>query len=417
MVKNLGPDTPYGGPAAGDPPSVDIPEIIEFNVVSASGPETVATPSALTTLRPAIEPLQVTPGTAGRNVSLVEITDIYGRTLPTVDARGPWAVNFAAGTGGTLTGNVSQTVADTGDATLVLATPDPGYHFVDWTGDGGFVTTDANPLTARNVTADMNITANFAVNVAGTTVLPDYSKPVLIPSSQTATAWTNVIPNALASYYTYVPYSHADAVALGFPATCGNPAKGTPADLASTEDCYTITVKKVMQDLALPGIFGGGSGLLNPATSLPFVGGTRGFAYGSGGVNWTPPGASVAVTGNAPAPFVDGTFGTTGIWHFPSPTIRGTKGRPIRVQWLNELPNEEPAGFDPTVDCGPNAPNCFPYNRIVTHVHGAHVTDDSDGYTAAWFTPLFAMKGPGWAPSTHGPEGTYLYPMDSDCDR
>ena len=94
---------------------------------------------------------------------------------------------------------------------------------------------------------------------------------------------------------------------------------------------------------------------------------------------------------------------------------QGTRGRPIRVQWLNELPNEMPSGFDPTVDCGPNAPDCFPYNRIVTHVHGAHVKDDSDGYAGAWFTPDFALTGPGWLPSTYGPEGTYRYPMDQEA--
>ncbi len=244
--------------------------------------------------------------------------------------------------------------------------------------------------------------------------LPDYSTPLLTPASQASTAWTNVIPNALASYFTYVPYSNADAVALGFPASCGNPAKGTPADLASTEDCYTITVKKFTQQLALPGIFGGGAGLLDQ-NGVAFGAATKVHGYGSGGQGWTPPGATAVVTGNAPAPFVDGTLSTAGIWHFPAPTIRGTKGRPIRVQWLNELPNEMPSGFDPTVDCGLNAPNCYPYNRIVTHVHGAHVPDDSDGYAGAWFTPGFALTGPGWLPSTYGPEGTYRFPMDQEA--
>lgn len=244
--------------------------------------------------------------------------------------------------------------------------------------------------------------------------LPDYSMALLTPDSQASTRWTNIIPNALASYFTYVPYSNADAVKLGFPSTCGNLSLSNAANQASTEDCYTITVKKFQQQLALPGIFGGGAGLLN-ASSSSFGAVTWVHGYGSGGQNWTPPGASTAVTGNAPAPFADGTFSTTGVWHFPAPTVRGTKGRPIRVQWLNELPNEAPAGFDPTVDCGPNAPDCFPYNRMVTHVHGAHVMDDSDGFAGAWFTPNFALTGPGWAASTYGPEGTYRYPMDQEA--
>ncbi len=249
-----------------------------------------------------------------------------------------------------------------------------------------------------------------------TVTLPDYSMPLLSPASQAASAWTNVIPNALASYFTYVPYSTVDAVKLGFPSTCGNPALGTPADLASTEDCYTITAKSFNQQLALPGIFGGGAGLLD-ANGGAFGAATRVYGYGSGGQNWSPPGApaGVTVTGNAPAPFSNGALSTAGIWHFPAPTIKGKVGRPIRIQWLNELPNVMPDGFDPTVYCGPNAQYCFPYNRIVTHVHGAHVPGDSDGLATAWYTPGFAIKGPGWIPSTHGPEGTYRYPTDSEA--
>jgi len=219
-----------------------------------------------------------------------------------------------------------------------------------------------------------------------TMTLPDYSTPLLTPASQAATAWTNVIPNALADYYTYTPYTAAAAEAAGFP----------PGVCGVTEDCYTISARKFKQQLALPSIFGGGQGLINAAGS-PFGAATWVYGYGS--------------ASNAPAV---GPL-TGGVWHFPAPTLRGTEGRPIRVQWLNELPNEMPSGFDPTVNCDGNAPYCFPYNRIVTHVHGAHVTDDSDGYARAWFTPNFALTGPGWQPSTWGPEGTYRYPMTQEA--
>lgn len=240
---------------------------------------------------------------------------------------------------------------------------------------------------------------------------PDFRKPVLTPESQT-NAWTNVIPNALAGYFTYVPYRTADAVKLGFPSSCGR----LPDDPASTEDCYTITVKKFQQALDLHGIFGGGQGLLD-GSGAPFGPITWVQGYGSGGQNWAPPGApaGVTVTGNAPAPFVDNTFGTAGIWHFPAPTVRGTKGRPVRITWLNELPNEKQTGFDPTI-CDNMPMDCYPYNRIVTHAHGAHVTPESDGYANAWYTPGFAVKGEGWESTAQfGPEGTYRYPMDQEA--
>jgi FtsP/CotA-like multicopper oxidase with cupredoxin domain len=253
-----------------------------------------------------------------------------------------------------------------------------------------------------------------------TIALPEYRKPVLLPVSQT-NAWSNVVPNALADYYTYIPYTTADAVKLGFPSSCGNLAKG---DVASTEDCYTISAKKFQQGFSLPAAWGfGGQGLLDE-TGTPFGSTTWVYGYGSGGANWilpyydtTKPGviANTPVTGNAPAPFANGAITSAGIWHFPAPTIKGTRGRPVRVQWLNDLPNEKPTGFDPTVCEGVPA-DCFPYNRIVTHVHGAHTGPESDGLALGWFTPGFAEIGLYWeSTSQHGPEGTYYYPMDQEA--
>ena len=69
-------------------------------------------------------------------------------------------VTFVAGAGGTLTGTTSQTVNLYGSTAPVTAEPNPGYHFVNWTGAGGFSST-SNPLTVSNVTADLTITANF----------------------------------------------------------------------------------------------------------------------------------------------------------------------------------------------------------------------------------------------------------------
>jgi spore coat protein A len=265
-------------------------------------------------------------------------------------------------------------------------------------------------------------------------IIPGISQPVVNGAVQPSNGlWDNVIPNALADYFTYVPYSNADAVALGFPVSCGNPAHLTPnpdpalpptvlaGDVLSTDDCYTITVKQFQQALSLNGIGPfTGPGLIGANGPLS----TRAWGYGSGGSNWTPPYLDstkgvlpgTTVTGNAPAPFANGTLGSAGIWHFPAPTIKGAFGRPIRIQWLNELPNVAPTGLDPSVDCGPNAPNCFPYNRITTHVHGAHTTPESDGLASAWFTPNFAIVGEDFVSTRqHGPEGTYYYPMDQEA--
>ena len=73
-----------------------------------------------------------------------------------------YTVNFSAGPNGTLAGSASQRVLSGRSTTAVTAVPSAGYHFVNWTGDNGFLTTSDNPLTVGNVTASQNIRANFA---------------------------------------------------------------------------------------------------------------------------------------------------------------------------------------------------------------------------------------------------------------
>ena len=75
----------------------------------------------------------------------------------------PLTVNFVAGSGGTLTGTTSQIINYGSDCSPVTAVPASGYHFVNWTGTGGFVVSTANPLTVTGVITDMTITANFAI--------------------------------------------------------------------------------------------------------------------------------------------------------------------------------------------------------------------------------------------------------------
>ena len=70
-------------------------------------------------------------------------------------------VTFVAGANGSITGTLVQVVAHGGSCTAVQAVADANYHFTGWTGSYVGMT---NPLTITNVTADMTITANFAIN-------------------------------------------------------------------------------------------------------------------------------------------------------------------------------------------------------------------------------------------------------------
>ena len=45
------------------------------------------------------------------------------------------------------------------DGALVTAVPNAGYHFVDWSD-----ASTANPRTDMNVTANLSVTANFAID-------------------------------------------------------------------------------------------------------------------------------------------------------------------------------------------------------------------------------------------------------------
>ncbi|MHB8808420.1 MAG: InlB B-repeat-containing protein [Desulfobulbaceae bacterium] len=70
-----------------------------------------------------------------------------------------YTLTYTADANGTITGTTPQTVNHGASGTAVTAVPNTGYHFVDWS-DGS----TANPRTDSNVTADITVTANFAIN-------------------------------------------------------------------------------------------------------------------------------------------------------------------------------------------------------------------------------------------------------------
>lgn len=93
------------------------------------------------------------------------------QTYPVTVKGTGFTLKYAAGAGGKITGNAAQTVLSGKDASTVTAVADAGYHFVKWS-DG--VTTAAR--TDKNVTADINVTAQF-----------EKDKEVVTPSPVTVT--------------------------------------------------------------------------------------------------------------------------------------------------------------------------------------------------------------------------------------
>lgn len=136
-------------------------------------------------------------------------------------------------------------------------------------------------------------------------------------------------------------------------------------------------------------------------------------------------------------------------FNYPAFTIEAKWEKPVRVKWINDLRDangaylphilpvdqtlhwanppggdlgRDMAGSDPTPYRGPVP--------IVTHVHGAHTTEDSDGFAEAWYLPaannipagyasfgshydhfkseFFKKWGENWTPGT----ATFQYPND-----
>ena len=75
-------------------------------------------------------------------------------------------------------------------------------------------------------------------------------------------------------------------------------------------------------------------------------------------------------------------WGYNGLW--PGPTIEVRKGQPLNVKWVNHLPAKHFLPIDTTIH-GSEAD--MPEVRTITHVHGAQVMPESDGYPDSWITP------------------------------
>ncbi len=93
---------------------------------------------------------------------------------------------------------------------------------------------------------------------------------------------------------------------------------------------------------------------------------------------------------------------------YPGPTLLTRKGFPIEVLWRNKLttgnqvlPHLLP--IDPSIHWALSNRADFASLGIpiVTHLHGGHTEDASDGLPEAWFTPDFTLKGNGFVKETY----------------
>ncbi len=120
-----------------------------------------------------------------------------------------YTLTYAAGAGGSIMGTSPQTVDYNTSGSLVTATPDTGYHFVDWS--DGLLTASR---TDDNVMADISVTANFAINtytltyIAGTGGTITGTSPQMVNHGSSGTQVT-AVPDA---GYHFVDWSDSSTV-------------------------------------------------------------------------------------------------------------------------------------------------------------------------------------------------------------
>ena len=139
-----------------------------------------------------------------------------------------FTLTYTAGSGGSISGTTPQTVDYDKDSTPVTAVPDTNYHFVDWSD------ADTNATrTDTNVTADLSVTANFAIDTYTVTSSVGTASGSISPlGGQTvdsgATTQFTVAPD---------PNYHIDSVG----GTCGGSLVGnTYTTAAITADCTVV---------------------------------------------------------------------------------------------------------------------------------------------------------------------------------
>jgi uncharacterized repeat protein (TIGR02543 family) len=131
--------------------------------------------------------------TLGKSYKLLSITLIIVLLMAMISvsvtaavAAGPFTLEYSAGSYGYLSGETSQVVEYGGSGSPVEAIPDTNYHFVDWS-DG---LTD-NPRTDTNVTDNISVTANFAIDTFTLSYTAGPNGTISGDTTQTVAIWAD----------------------------------------------------------------------------------------------------------------------------------------------------------------------------------------------------------------------------------
>ena len=198
------------------------------------------------------------------DIVAVDTTDIdlYAQWVQTAS----YTLTYNAGIGGSIDGDVSQTIIAGGSGTEVVAVADDNYSFVDWS-DG--LTTATRQDT--NVVDDLSVTANFVINEYTVTFLVngetfnqqqvEYGSAALDPGTPSVTGYSfvdwdadfsvvtsDLTINAIFAINTYtVTFLDWDGTVLDTQTVNWNTAATAPAD--PTREGYIFTGWSVAFDV------------------------------------------------------------------------------------------------------------------------------------------------------------------------
>jgi Divergent InlB B-repeat domain len=115
-----------------------------------------------------------------------------------------YTLTYTAGANGTITGLTPQTVNSGADGTAVTASPNAHYHFVSWS--DGVLTASR---TDTNITNDLTVTANFAIDTRTLTYIPGANGTITGTNPQTINYGSNgaAVTALPANGYNFVNWS------------------------------------------------------------------------------------------------------------------------------------------------------------------------------------------------------------------
>jgi len=113
----------------------------------------------------------------------------------------PYSLTISSTEGGSVTTPGEGTrIYDEGDVVKLVATPDPGYGFVNWTGDVGTIANVNAASTTITMNGDYSITANFVriVTKYDLTISSTDGGSVIVPGEGTFTFDEGIVVNLTA---------------------------------------------------------------------------------------------------------------------------------------------------------------------------------------------------------------------------